>query len=111
MANTSNLKSFKPGQSGNPAGRRVGSRIKLSEAFLAALCEDFVQYGRETIERVRVEKPDAYLKVVASILPKQLEVTTDPFDGVSDDDLATIVAAATAALQQEGEDEHGATLQ
>jgi Family of unknown function (DUF5681) len=34
---------FKPGQSGNPAGRPLGSRNKLSEAFLA----DFYQVWQE----------------------------------------------------------------
>lgn len=92
---------------GNTAatGRPRGSRAKLSEAFLAALCEDFAQYGADTVERVRIDKPDAYLKVIASILPKQIEVAADPFDAMSDDELEAIVKAATAALraQQDGE--------
>ena len=105
MSNLKTLKPYKPGQSGNLSGRPTGSRVKLSEAFLAALHADFAVHGRETIERVRGEKPEAYLKVVASILPKQLEVSADPFDGVSDDDLARIVAAATAALEDDGEED------
>jgi hypothetical protein len=100
MAKTDNLKPFQPGQSGNPAGRKPGSRGKLSEAFLAALCEDFAEHGRETIERVRNEKPDAYLKVIASILPKQIDVTTDPFDGMSDDELVTMIRASEAAIRE-----------
>lgn len=87
--------------SGNTAspGRPRGSRVKLSEAFLAALCADFEQHGAATIERVRIDKPDAYLKVIASILPKQIEVTESPFDGMSDDELEAIVKAATDALR------------
>jgi hypothetical protein len=100
MAKTDNLKPFQPGQSGNPAGRKPGSRGKLSEAFLAALCEDFAEHGRETIERVRNEKPDAYLKVIASILPKQIDVTTDPFDGMSDEELVTMIRASEAAIRE-----------
>ncbi len=68
---------FKPGQSGNPAGRPKGARHKLGEAFLLALQESFEQYGAETIETVRVEKPDQYLKVVASILPRELDLSDD----------------------------------
>lgn len=95
---------FLTGNTASP-GRPRGSRVKLSEAFLAALCDDFCQYGAATIERVRTDKPDAYLKVIASILPKQIEAAADPFDAMSDDELEAIVKAATAALraQQDGE--------
>lgn len=64
---------FKPG---NP-GRPKGSRNKLGEAFLEAVLADFEKHGVAVIERVRLEKPEQYLKVIASILPKEVhaEVT------------------------------------
>lgn len=107
MSKAANLKPFKPGQSGNPAGRKTGSRVKLSEAFLAALHEDFAEHGKIAIERVRIEKPDAYLKVIASILPKQIEVAVDPFDGIPDDELEMIVKAAAAAIRAHYDDDQG----
>lgn len=67
---------FKPGQSGNPAGRPKGSRSKLGEAFIAALHDDFEQHGVSVIETVRIEKPDQYMKVVASLLPKEFKIET-----------------------------------
>ena len=68
-----NLIPFKPGQSGNLAGRPKGARSKLGEEFLQAMLADFTEHGVKAIETVRDEKPDQYLKVVASILPKEIE--------------------------------------
>ena len=68
---------FKPGQSGNPAGRPRGARSKLGEDFLKAIQEDFAAHGVEAIQRVRTERPDVYLKVVASILPRESKLTID----------------------------------
>jgi hypothetical protein len=69
---------FKPG---NP-GRPKGSRNKLGEDFIAALAD--AKYGAAVIERVRAEKPDAYVKVVASLLPKDLNLNIRQLDDLSD---------------------------
>lgn len=62
----------RPFQPGNP-GRPKGARNKLGEVFLKEMLSDFEQHGPKVIETVRTEKPDQYLKVVASILPKEIE--------------------------------------
>ena len=67
---------FLPGNNGG-GGRPFGARNKLSEAFLSALATDFERHGADVIERVRQDKPDAYLKVVASIMPQKFEVESD----------------------------------
>jgi hypothetical protein len=78
---------FAPGQSGNPAGRPKGSRNKLSEAFITDMQADWEQNGVAVIAAVREEKPDVYLKVVASILPRDLNVNINPLEEADDAEL------------------------
>lgn len=78
---------FKPGQSGNPAGRPKGSRNKLSEAFLRVLADDFAEYGEEVIDQLRREHPAQYANVIAKLMPKLMELSGPdgldiPFSGV-----------------------------
>jgi len=87
---------IKPGQVLNPNGRTKGSRNKLGEEFVQALQQDFNQHGPAAIVRVREEKPDAYLKVIASILPKELNVNTNALGDMSDDELTAVLAALRA---------------
>jgi len=68
---------FQPGQSGNPKGRPMHSRQRLSEQFINALGEDFELHGVSAIRRMRKCKPDAYVRVVADLLPKNVKVEAD----------------------------------
>lgn len=88
----------RPGQVLNPAGRQKGSRNKLRESFISMLQKDWEENGEATIARVRDERPHEYLKVVASLLPKQIEVKEGNFDGYSDEQIAAIINAARSAL-------------
>jgi len=44
----------------------------LGEAFLDALLIDFTERGVEAINRVRDDDPGAYLRIIASLLPKEV---------------------------------------
>jgi hypothetical protein len=67
--------SFKPGQSGNPKGREKGSRNKLGEHFIKELYAHWQQHGVSVLDRVQHDDPSTYLKVVASLLPKETHHT------------------------------------
>jgi len=90
---------YKPGQSGNPAGRPKGARNALGEAFIEAMHEDFKENGVAAIIAVRTEKPDQYLKVIASILPKDLNVNINQMDDLTDDQLIQRIRSLDAAIR------------
>lgn len=66
---------FQAGVSGNPRGRPKGSRHKLGEDFLKALQQDFATHGANAIVEVREARPQDYLKIIASILPKEIDLS------------------------------------
>lgn len=83
---------FKPGKSGNPNGRPQGSRHRLSEDFIKALADDFADHGVETIRAVREADPAVYVRVIASVLPKESTLTIDNKRDATDWTRAELVA-------------------
>jgi hypothetical protein len=63
------VKGGKPGP-----GRPLGARNKLGEAFLQALQHDFEQHGATAIAECREKKPDKYVAICASLLPKEVDM-------------------------------------
>ena len=101
------LTQFKRGQSGNPKGRPQGSRNKLSEQFVADLHAAWQLFGRPALMTTALTEPSVFVRVVASLMPKELEATKTVVhaDRMSDDELAAIACQGGEDLMAEEEDE------
>ena len=78
-----NLKPWKPGQSGNPAGRPVGARNKLAEAFIADYQRLWEREGVGALERLLEQDVGAFCKIAVALAPKELTVNLEFRDQLS----------------------------
>lgn len=63
---------WKPGQSGNPAGRPVGARQKISEMLLEDLRQVWKAKGRKALERLADEDSGKFAQIAYALLPKDV---------------------------------------
>ena len=84
---------WEPGQSGNPKGRPQGSRNKLSEEFLADVHASWQVWGRPALMTAAITDPVSYVRMVASLIPREIEATITPVaERMSDAQLEAIIA-------------------
>ena len=55
-------------------GRKLGSRNRLSESFLADLHKTWLKHGKKVLDRVAETAPETFLRVCATVLPKAMEI-------------------------------------
>ena len=82
---------FKPGQSGNPAGRSKGSKNKLTENWWADLHAAWEAHGRTALDAVATSDPGKFITVVASVMPKEMNINTTITD-MTDEQLESRIA-------------------
>jgi len=79
---------WKPFAPGNQVAKgRESPRNRLAKKLLTTLEKDFNEHGEAAVAELRETDPGAYLRVVASLIPREVHVTVDPIDELTDDDL------------------------
>ncbi|TRC73414.1 hypothetical protein FJV80_30485 [Mesorhizobium sp. WSM4310] len=64
--------------------RATRTKKTLGDDFLAAVRADFRAHGAAVIAEVRAGKPDQYLKIVLSVLPRDFDAAINHLDAFSD---------------------------
>jgi hypothetical protein len=54
----------------NGGGRKSGSRNRFTEGFIQTIAEDFATNGAAALEALRSTNPEAYMRILVSLLPK-----------------------------------------
>ena len=103
---------FKPRQSGNPAGRPKGSRNKLSEEFFQDLYDVWQAFGKPALETMAMLYPAEFVRMVASLIPKEPEDTTPPvMERLSNAQLDALIAELQSGLDPAAADEDAQIIQ
>ena len=90
-----------PGHTNSP-GRPKGVRNRIGLAFLEALERHWKQHGEEAINKFYRKYPHMYVKLFAYLVPKQLEVSQNPGDGIPHDELVGLLDYLRALARHYG---------
>ena len=95
---------WKPGESGNPAGRPPKVRNRLCGAFLNDMLEAWQASGAQAIQTFIDERPHEFVKLVAGIMPKEFEIKISEVEDLSDEQLDIQLTAVLVQLEAAGID-------
>jgi hypothetical protein len=84
-------------QPGNP-GRPKGAKHKLTEDFLKDVQAAWSESGKAAIVSMIAEKPGDFVKMVAGLVPKDLNLNLNDASEMTDDELAERVRTLASQL-------------
>lgn len=85
---------FKPGNPGKPKG----VKHRLQENFLKDVHEAWEQNGATAIQQMIADKPGDFVKMVASLMPKEATLNINDNSEMTDDELAERVRSLATQL-------------
>lgn len=98
-----------PGHTANPAGRPKGVRHRLSKNFLLDVAQHWQEEGGDILKRVTREDPGTVLRVVASLVPRELITKMEIGDednslrDITPDDLRVVSKLRRALAEADGD--------
>lgn len=78
----SHLKPWKPGESGNPAGRPKGARNKFAQDFVQAFAEHWAVHGVKSLDHLAENDQATYCRIAVGILPKVVEMDDETKEAI-----------------------------
>ncbi|AID31157.1 MULTISPECIES: hypothetical protein [Mesorhizobium] len=79
--------------------RAKRTKKTLGGDFLAAVRADFRAHGAGVIAEVRADKPDQYLKIVLSVLPRDFDAAVNHLDALSDEEIRSRIRSLETVLR------------
>jgi hypothetical protein len=88
---------FKQGVSGNSHGNRHRTRHLLNQEFMQALLLNFRHEGKRAIEKVARNQPAVYVKILALLVPREMQ-HKNSIKQMSDEELEAAIEALQAMI-------------
>src|SRR5262249_47542523 len=84
---------------GNPHGNRHRTRHLLNQEFMQALLLNFRHQGKKAIEKVARNQPGVYLKILALLVPREMQIEhTNRIKQMTDEEIEQAIEAIQTML-------------
>lgn len=89
------------------SGGRAGARNAFSRTFMDVIAADFAQHGKDAVEMLRQERPHDYLKLLSTLLPKELPSDVPTVEDMTDDEFTSMLNAVRSLVTARGSEPGG----